>query len=196
MDILNRCALAIRLPAEIQQTLGEAQIQIRRRAGGDLVRWTPVTELVLTIVSLGELGPGQIVQVDQTVRPMIAQCPCLDLNLSGLGGSPTNLQPRYVWIGVGGQVETLTKLHNWLEPALTPILPDHEAREYQATVPLGRLKQESEQNRSALGRALRVAGVDQIGSFRATEVEMIRYAATGAGVTLLTVNSYPLRPTG
>lgn len=193
MDILNRCALAIRLPADIQAALGEAQLQIRRKAGGDLVRWTPTTELVLTVVSLGELGPGQIVQVDQTVRPMIGQCPALNLSLAKLGGSPTNLQPRFVWVGVEGDIDPLGKLNGWLEQTLTPILPDHEVREYHASVPLGRLKQESEQNRSALGRALRVAGIDQIGAFRATEVEMIRYAATGAGLTILTVNAYPLR---
>lgn len=193
MDFLNRCALAIRLPIEVQTALGEAQLQLRRKAGGDLVRWTPTTELVLTIVTLGELGPGQIVQVDQTVRPMIAQCPQLALEVFGTGGSPTNLQPRHVWAGVQGDVDNLKKLNAWLEQALTPILPDHETREYQPTIPLGRLKQESEQNRSALGRALRVGGIEFIGTLGVSEVEMIRYAATGAGLTLVTINTYPLK---
>lgn len=125
MDILNRCALAIRLPAETQAALGEVQLQVRRKAGGDLVRWTPTTELVLTIVSLGELGPGQIVQVSQTVEPMIAQCPSMQFKLEGLGGSPTNLQPRFVWVPVTGDVMNLGKLNAWLEQALNPILPDH-----------------------------------------------------------------------
>jgi len=38
-----------------------------------------------------------------------------------------------------------------------------------------------------------VAGIEQIGGFRATEVGRFRYAATGAGLTILTVNAYPLR---
>lgn len=193
MDILNRCALAIRLPADIQTALGEAQIQIRRKAGGDLVRWTPVTELALTIVGLGELGPGQIAQVDQTVGPMITQCPILNLELAGLGGQPTNLQPRFLWIGVGGDSDKLVKLNVWLEQAIKPLLHDHEVKEYHPNVPLGRLKQESEQNRSSLGRALRVSGIDSIGSFQAKEVELIRYSATGAGLTIVTVNTYPLK---
>lgn len=193
MDLLNRCALGIRLPAELQAGLGEAQLQLRRKAGGDLVRWTPVTELVLTVVSLGELNPGQIVQVNQTVKPMIAQCPAMNLSLESLGGSPTNLQPRFVWVGVGGDLETLKKLNAWLEQTLAPMLPDHEIRDYNASVPLGRLKQESEQNRSALGRALRVSAIDRIGEFRANEVELIRYVATGAGITLVTESVYPCR---
>lgn len=193
MDFLNRCAIAIRLPADVQTALGETQIQLRRKAGGDLVRWTPTTELVLTVVSLGELGPGQIVQVDQTIRPMIAQCPQLALEIFGVGGSPTNLQPRHVWAGVQGDTDNLKKLNGWLESTLTPLLPDHETREFNPVIPLGRLKQESEQNRSALGRALRVANIDMIGTIGVPEIEMIRYAATGAGLTLITVERYPLR---
>lgn len=192
MDVLNRCALVIRLPAELERILGEVQINVRKRAGGDLVRWTPTTELVVTLVSLGELSAGQIVQVDATVAPIINRYRRMSFSVDGLGGSPTNLQPRFVWAAVGGDVESLTQLNRELERALAPLLRNHEVKDFEARIPLGRIKQESESTRSALGRALRVAGVGEIGTLSANTICMIRYAGTSAGVTLIDVNRYLL----
>lgn len=165
-------------------------MQIRRKAGSDLVRWTPAGELVFTLVSLGEISPSQIAQVC-TVLPGIAmRSPMIDLTLEGLGGSPTNLQPRFLWIGVGGDVPALERLHGEVERAIAPFAGGHEARPLQAHVPIGRLKQESESNRSALGRAVRVAGIGSIGAFRAPAIELVRASATSVGPTLVTVQSF------
>jgi 2'-5' RNA ligase len=192
VDVLNRCALVLRLPNELASALGETQIQVRKRAGGDLVRWTPTSELVLTLSSLGEISAGQIVQVDQTIGPIIQRCGRMNFLVDSLGGSPTNLQPRFVWAGVGGDIEPLKQLNGEIERALSPILRNHEVKEFEARIPLGRIKQESESTRSALGRALRVAGVGEIGKFCAEAVCLVRYAGTSMGVTILDVNRYVL----
>ncbi|MEQ1932613.1 MAG: hypothetical protein ABL962_01855, partial [Fimbriimonadaceae bacterium] len=135
MDVLNRCALVIRLPAELERALGEVQINVRKRAGGDLVRWTPTTELVLTLVSLGEISAGQIVQIDATVGPIIQRFGRMKFALDGLGGSPTNLQPRFVWAAATGDVEPLTRLTAELERALAPLLRNHEVKDFEARIP-------------------------------------------------------------
>lgn len=86
MDILNRCSIVIRIPAELQADLAELQLQIRRRAGADLVRWTPSNELVLTLLSLGEIGVGQMAQIAATLPTIASGHRALDLQLEGLGG--------------------------------------------------------------------------------------------------------------
>ncbi|MEQ1821254.1 MAG: hypothetical protein ABL949_01970 [Fimbriimonadaceae bacterium] len=192
MDILNRCALVLRLPSELADGLGRAQIELRKRAGGDLVRWTPTTELVLTIVSLGELSASQIVQVDATVGPIIQRYRRMSFSVEGIGGSPTNLQPRFVWAGIAGEVDPLKQLNSELERGLAPMLRNHEVKEFDARIPLGRIKQESESTRSSLGRALRVANIGPIGSLSADEVCLVRYSGTSMGVTILDVNRYVL----
>jgi 2'-5' RNA ligase len=191
MDILNRSSLAIRLPADLQQAINEAQVQIRRKAGADLVRWTPSAEVVLTLTSLGEISPSQIAQVMSIATPIVARYAAPTITLESLGGSPTNLQPRFLWLGVTGDGGMLAQMTAELERSLGPVLPDHERREFPGHVPIGRLKQESEANRSALGRAVRVAGIGQLGSFRPAAVELLRASSTSIGPTLVTVQSMP-----
>lgn len=192
MDALNRTSLVIRIPSDVQAALVDVQNQIRRRAGADLIRWTPATELVFTLVSLGEISVGQIAQLSATLGPVVAQFPTFDLSLEGVGGSPNNLQPRFLWAGLVAQGGGLDQLNQALERACAPIVPHHEARNVQAHVPIGRLKQESESNRSALGRAIRMAQIGAIGSFRADHVELARMATTSAGPTLVAVQQFPL----
>ena len=180
----------IRLPQDVQLAIVEAQTQIRRKAGSDLVRWTPQTELVFTLVALGEISPAQIAQVCTLLPAVAMRSPMIDLTLDGLGGSPNNLQPRFLWIGVGGDVPALERLNVEVERAVAPIVYGHEVRALQAHVPIGRLKQESESNRSALGRSVRVAGIGSVGAFRAASMELVRASATSLGPTLVTVRSF------
>lgn len=72
------------------------------------------------------------------------------------------------------------------------MLADHESRQMRARVPLGRLKQESEAIRSALGEAyFEDGGGRVIGSFVATGVDFIRIKPTMAGPAYETVQTYP-----
>lgn len=190
MDALNRCSVVIRIPADLQADLAEMQSQIRRRAGADLVRWTPATELVLTLVSLGEISVGQVAQVASTLGSVVSGFGTLNLQLEGLGGSPNNLQPRFLWVGVSGDVPRLAELQQAIERAVMPFVPHQESREFHPQVPIGRLKQESESTRSALGRAVRMAQVGSVGAFEATSVELARMATTSAGPTIVTVQTY------
>jgi len=192
MDALNRCSIVIRIPAELQAEMAELQLQIRRRAGADLVRWTPSSELVLTLLSLGEIGVGQMAQIAATLPTVVSAHPAFKLQLEGLGGSPNNLQPRVLWVGVAGDVLGLAQLQQAIEHAVVPLVPHQEVRQFQAQVPIGRLKQESEANRSALGRAVRMAQIGGVGSLMVTSVELIRMAATTAGPTIVTVQSFAL----
>jgi len=191
MDALNRSSLVIRLPADVQTAVGEAQVQIRRKAGADLVRWTPSNELVITLVSLGEIAPSQIAQVMSLTGPIVARYPVPTIVLEGLGGSPSNLQPRFLWIGLQGDIESLSRLDQDLERAVGSVIHAHESRGFQAHLPIGRIKQESESNRSSLGRALRVAGIGNIATFQPTCVELVRASATSMGPTLVTVETFP-----
>lgn len=194
MDVLNRSSLVIRIPADLQAVLTDVQLQIRKRAGADLVRWTPGTELVLTLVNLGEIGIGQIAELNATLGPVVAGTRATSIQLEGLGGSPSNLQPRFLWIGLAGDTSPLEQLTVALERAAAPIVPHHEARGLLAHIPIGRLKQESESSRSALGRAVRMAQIGAVGVFQATSVELVRMATSSAGPTLVTVQAFPLSP--
>jgi 2'-5' RNA ligase len=192
MDTLNRCFIGIRLTPDIQQKLVEVAGVIRHRAGSDLVRWTPQSELQMVVMALGELSIPTVEMVKQTIRPIFTQHPSMALTLEGLGGSPSSMQPRYVWCGVTGDVQQLITLHNALEAKLLPILREYEAKPFVPNLGLGRLKQESEQNRTQLGRAIRMSQVGCVGELMVNQVELLRSAVTASGPSLLPIESFPL----
>jgi 2'-5' RNA ligase len=192
MDMLNRSSIGLKMPPEVQQALADVQVQIRRKAGAELVRWTPPSELCLTMLTLGELTPPTLARIAATIGPIIIRYPALQLGLEGLGGSPTTLQPRFIWAGVSGDLSSLFQLHGELERAVKGVLPEYEPITFEPQVPLGRLKQQSEQDRTALGRAIRVAAVGQIAPLTIEAIELLRYAVTTAGPTLVPVESYRL----
>jgi len=192
MDLLNRSSIGLKMPQSVHETLTSLQLQIRRKAGAELVRWTPAAELCFTMLTLGELSPPTLAQIAARVGSVINNYSVLRLQLEGIGGFPTTLQPRYIWAGIKGDTESLFQLHAELERTVRSILPEYEPIPLEPVVPIGRLKQQSEQDRTALGRAIRVAGIGHIVDLQMDRVELLRNAVTTAGPTLVTVESFPL----
>lgn len=193
MQPLNRCAIVVRLPQDVRQAIQEVQHNLRRRAGADAVRWTPLEDLFLPIVNLGELSPTQVYQVQQMIQEIVPLYPQMNFTLEGVGGHPTVLQPRWLYIGLQGDLPMLQQLNAALETALTPFLADHESRQMRAVIPIGRLKQESEAIRSALGRAVKMAGVGTVTHVTVTEIELTRTLASTLGPVHDTIAKYALR---
>jgi len=192
MDDLNRTFVGIRLPADVQSKLAEVQQVVRHRAGSDVVRFANPHELQLVILALGELTVATLDQVHRTITPLLPQFRPFELTVDGLGGSPSMLQPRFVWAGIGGDVAELTKLHNIIEANLISILRDYHARPFQPHIDLGRMKIESEQNRTALGRAIKMSQVGYVASLNVSSIETFRSTATPAGPTLEPITIYRL----
>lgn len=194
MDLLNRASIALRLPEDVGQALAEVQKTIRWRAGADGMRWTPVSEMHVSIVSLGEVSMSAFMRVREAVAPEFAKFGPIKLRVVGVGGSPTNLQPRFLWAGLEGELEKLKFVHERIEWVVKPLCPDHETRPFEPHIALGRLKTQEERERTALGRAIKIAAIGDIAEFTATHAELIRATVSTAGPTLVTEQSYKLGP--
>lgn len=190
---LERCVIGIRLPDSVKDAIVGAQMELRKKAGAGDVRWTPPNELLLPLVGLGEITPEHLIRVHRLIEPLFAFAPPFSLSFQGVGGTPSALQPRWLWVGVEGDVEKLAAFDAELERAVTPLLDDHESRGFRPQVPIGRLRTESEATRGALGRAIRVAQIGDLGSMLAAEVEIMRYQATPTGPILAKVEAYLLK---
>src|SRR2546421_11617611 len=192
MDALNRTFIAIRVPLSLLPKIAEVQQTIRYRAGADVVRWIPNPELQIVVMALGEVSLPSLEQIQRIIGPMMGTFPPLKLALEGLVGSPSNLQPRFIAVGVTGDVPALTNIHNQLEAKLLPVLRDHVTKPFQPHVDLGRIKIESEQNRTALGRAIKMAQLGNVASFDVNAIELLRNVTTATGPSLELIKSYSL----
>ncbi|HEY3781688.1 MAG TPA: RNA 2',3'-cyclic phosphodiesterase [Fimbriimonadaceae bacterium] len=191
MEELNRCFVGIRLPQEAQAKLAEVQLAIRHKAGSDVVRWSNTAELQIIVLPLGELLVERVHQVMSLLPNIAAQFRPFEITLEGLGGSPSALQPRFPWVGVGGDAQVLMNLHLALERSLMPLLPNYQAKGFQGHIDLGRIKIESEQNRTALGRAIKMSPTGCIYRMAVTQFDLFRSATSSGGVHLVTEGSYP-----
>lgn len=194
MDALNRTYIGIRLPSSLYPKIAELQTSIRQKGGSDVVRWIPNTELQITVMALGEVSLPNLEQIQRIVGPMFALFRPLCISLEGLVGAPNNLQPRFLSMGVTGDVAELTAIHNQLEAKLLHILRDYAAKPFQPHMDLGRIKIESEQNRTALGRALRMLQIGCLATIEVPALELLRATSSTMGPTLELIQSYRLGP--
>lgn len=190
--MLTRASIGIRLPETVVERLAELQADLKRRAGAENARWFAPTEFVLTLATLGELSVAQMVRVQATLPPAVAGFGTFRLALEGVGGSPNATQPRVVWVGVGEGAPRLGELHRVVEAALGPLMLPRESRPLMAHVPIGRLRSDSEQARSALGRTLRHATTEPLASFDVGSVSLLKSEVGPTGPTLVEIGQWPL----
>ena len=117
----------------------------------------------------------------------------IELQLEGLVGLPNQVQPRYACLGLGGDVDRFEKLHLNIVDALSRVIGLPEGTLYHPLVMLGRLRQEAEQTRVALGRGMRVMAPPHLGSFTLDAVHLLR-ATAAEGVSSVVEQAYPLGP--
>jgi 2'-5' RNA ligase len=192
MDMLNRCSLGIRVPAEFAPKLTELQQMIRHRAGTDAIRWNGLTEMFIPIMVFGEIQIPTLEQIKKVLPGLCMQSKPMSLSIEGLMGIPSNLQPRFLCCGVTGDVETLTALHNACEDKISLFLREYQRKPYQPHIDLGRIKVESEQARTALGRGIRLTPVGCLLSMEVKSIDLLMNTITPTGPTYALHATYPL----
>lgn len=193
MEQLARAYVAIRLPASFQEAYQMVQFDVRRRAGSEMLRWTPFAELHYSVAALGEVSAHRLSEMADRIAPVFKTFQPFNLCVEGLGGSPTVLQPRYIFLNItGDDVVRLRQLHEEVERVVKPLCPDHEVRPFEPIIPLARLKKQEERDRTSLGRAVKMAAVGTLGEWHVDRVEFLRNSITSMGPVLTVEKSYPL----
>lgn len=191
MGPLVRSYIAIRIPESAFPKIQELQNVIRRKSASDACRWSGPNDLILMLCALGEQQWDMVKRAAGALGPICAKYPPLTLNLEGLQGIPNNNQPRYATIGITGDLDALKRLREEIARACAPLIPPTE-KEFSPSVVLGRLKMESEQARTGLGRAVRMTPNEIVATWQAPIVELVRSEATSGGVQYLTVEKFGL----
>ena len=114
------------------------------------------------------------------------------LRLSGAGGSPNLTMPKTAWFGVGGETERLKKLRQDLAVCVRPLVTAVDEKEFEPVVEIGLLRKFEEKARSEMGRAIKVCGVGEMGTFELDAVHVLASRVTPTGPTLSSLKDYPL----
>jgi len=152
-----RLFIALKLPTDVRDELATVQQRLRRTEAHP-VKWVAPQSIHLTLQFLGEVPEAQlpaILQALEAVRTMAAQCPPLQLRLTDAGAFPNLRRPQTLWVGIAGELEGLTRLHQAVIAATEPLGFQPETRPFRAHLTLGRVRREATPaQRAALGTAL------------------------------------------
>jgi 2'-5' RNA ligase len=180
MDAVNRTFVGIPVPPEICDRIQNSLLLLKRKPGLDM-RWSARSEYLIQLSSLGELSPTTIRMLSEALPPVVANFPRFRLEVTGFGGTPNLIQPRFAHVELKGDVHLLEQISQAIDQASSRYVPQRDMKGFRPNIPLGRLKTESEPLRVALGRALKMTQVPEMGSIDVNAVMLFVSRATESG---------------
>lgn len=176
-----RAFLAIDLPASLRPVLSRAQEELKK-SGAD-VRWVPPGNIHLTLKFFGNITEAQVEAIAEAARRVAAGQTPFTLALTGAGAFPSPKNPRVVWLGVGGDLDTVRDFHRRLEAAFAALGFPPEDRPFAPHLTLGRVK--SPVGRLALTHCLATLPPPEASPFQVQEIVLFRSNLSPQGATYL-----------
>jgi 2'-5' RNA ligase len=135
-----RCFIAVEIGPSVRQALALVADDLSKQLDSRAVRWVKPQNIHLTLRFLGETDSEALPLLGGCLDEVAAEIKPFGLSLAELGCFPNPRKPRVIWIGVGGQAESLRGLQRSVEDRLAIAGWQREGRRYHAHLTLGRVK--------------------------------------------------------
>jgi 2'-5' RNA ligase len=182
-----RAFVALSLPPQVLDHVGQVQRRLRQDPAARPVRWSRPDQVHLTLKFVGNVPGDELERLRAALSAVCTGQPSLELALTGLGCFPHTRHPRVVWIGLGGDLGRLADLQRRIEDALRGF-GDHveERRPFHPHLTLGRVNAHGEEGRK-LADLLARERVPPLEAWTVHRVDLIRseLRPQGAHHTLL-----------
>ncbi len=134
-----RSFLAFELSHDVKGFIAHILKEARSELNG--VRWVPVENIHLTVVFMGDVEEGTLVEVKESVANACKTYGPFDASVSGIGIFGSLNFPRVLWVGLLGDIERMGHFKAALEKRLEPFGVKREERAFRPHLTLGRFKQ-------------------------------------------------------
>ena len=131
-----RLFVAVTLPDSWHQALRDAQERLR--AEGLRLRYVRPESMHLTLKFLGDVRPDRVAALGEALSAAAGASHCARLELAEAGPFGAARRPRVVWIGLRGELDTLSALQATVEQALVPLGFPGDAQPFRAHITLAR----------------------------------------------------------
>lgn len=186
-----RAFIAIELPAELQNRVGQAIASLQQRAGR-AVRWVSTQNIHLTIKFLGNVSPSNLDALTAVLTNESIRHKGFELSVGGLGAFPNKLRPRVVWVGIQAPVQ-LSELQHGIDRETNRLGYPGEEREFSPHLTLGRVSQHaSPQEVKQIADALSNSAVGDLGKVRVDSILLFRSDLQPGGAIYTPLLSAPL----
>jgi len=187
-----RLFVSIEPPAQLKDALSQVQAELRQAVPNAAIRWTPSTQLHLTLRFLGKV---ESTEVDALVGSVLQHCtgiPPIALHAEGIGFFPGQRRPRVVWIGVRDSAGLLKKLHQAVQAATQRFSPEPPEDDFVGHITIGRIKRLDRQETRVLVEAAAKTGARPLADWTATSIELMKSKLSSGGATHIPVQRIPL----
>jgi RNA 2',3'-cyclic 3'-phosphodiesterase len=169
-----RAFIAIELPVEIKNNLRERQSRLKS-SSANLVKWVDPENIHLTLKFLGNIKTGDIEAVTAAMQNAAVQGKVVSLQLQNLGAFPNLNRVQVIWVGLGGELDSLIKLQKNLENNLAKIGFAPEARPFAPHLTLGRVRDTAGQiEKQNIGKAIGGLKSESAVNFSATALSLMQ----------------------
>jgi 2'-5' RNA ligase len=135
-----RTFIAIHLPQDVQAYLGEMTDRLASQVPRRSVRWVKPDRMHLTLRFIGETEKNLLPVVGKALDEASVRYQQFNLHLQGFGCFPNCKRPRVLWAGIGGDLETGSRLKKDIDSALKSLGWEAENRSFQPHLTVGRVK--------------------------------------------------------
>jgi 2'-5' RNA ligase len=133
-----RSFLAFKLPSEIREQIDKISRELQQSSLP--VRWVKTDNIHLTIIFLGSVSEDTIDDIKKETGAVVQRFSAITIGLNGIGVFPNWRRPRVFWVGLDGEIESLSNLRNELQAELKVFGFKPEKRPFRPHLTLGRFR--------------------------------------------------------
>ena len=133
-----RAFIAIEIPTEIQNKIGELQNSLKGIGGR--ISWTKPGNIHLTLKFLGDTDEKIIDEIATELQQAVQKIEGFNISVQGTGVFPNFKRPRVVWVAAKSDGDQLEKLAAQIEDCMKNFGYEKENRRFSAHLTLGRVK--------------------------------------------------------
>ncbi len=188
-----RTFIAIPLPHELTDQLGQVQKQLRRSAP-DCVRWVAPSKIHLTIYFLGDVLTDRIDPIREALTVVARNLQPFDFEVSGLGAFPNPHRARVLWVGIKDPTSWLGLLQDAVAEAMAHLGFQRETRKFSPHLTLGRVKRGTSAGElRELGAIIETTQVGILGTVTVEELILFQSTLKPGGAEYSPLGHFELR---
>ena len=189
-----RSFIAIELPEEVRKGLARLRDELERDEHR-FVKWVDPGGMHLTLKFLGNIPSKRVTEVTGAMEEATHGISPFHLEISGLGAFPGLKQVRVFWVGIGGEVDKLSKLQQTIDAALAALGFAKEERPFVPHLTLARIRQgASPSERRSFGELVDSTIFEEKYPVEVEAVNLMKSQLTPVGAVYTRLSVVRLRP--
>jgi 2'-5' RNA ligase len=188
-----RSFIAIELPRELKLELDRLEDQLASGSRAP-VKWVDPANMHITLKFLGDISHGMTGRITSAIEEAARETQPFHLEAGGLGVFPNPRRVQVVWVGLGGETDSLNRLQKRIESGLNPLGFKAESRPFTPHLTLARVRERAmPDERQALGQLIESTGFTAECKFQVDYVHLMRSQLTREGPIYSRIGSVLLK---